>query len=49
MKADKTKVPMFVEYIAARGGYWIACQVFANKSSIIGSLGPIYSLESLKV
>ena len=27
MKADKTKVPVavFVEYIAARGGYWIAC------------------------
>ena len=40
MKADKTKVPVavFVEYIAGRGGYWIACSGVANKSSIIGSL-----------
>ena len=48
MKAAKTKVPvtMFVEDIAASGGYWIACsghEVFANKSSIIGSLGVIYA------
>ena len=47
MKAAKRKVPvtMFVEDIAASGGYWIACcghEVFANKSSIIGSLGVIY-------
>ena len=52
MKADKTKVPfaVFVEDIAASGGgYWIECsgyQVFANKSSILGPLGVIYSLES---
>jgi len=48
MKAAKTKVPVtvFVEDIAASGGYWIACsghEVFANKSSIIGSLGVIYA------
>lgn len=48
MKAAKAKVPvtMFVEDIAASGGYWIACsghEVFANKSSIIGSLGVIYA------
>ena len=48
MKAIKSKVPVtvFVEDIAASGGYWIACsgqQVFANKSSILGSLGVIYA------
>ena len=48
MKAAKTKIPVtvFVEDIAASGGYWIACsghEVFANKSSIIGSLGVIYA------
>ena len=48
MKAEKNKVPvtMFVEDIAASGGYWIACsghKVFANKSSIVGSLGVIYA------
>ena len=48
MKAVKTKIPVtvFVEDIAASGGYWIACsgqQVFANKSSILGSLGVIYA------
>ena len=51
MKADKTKVPVavFLEDIAASGGYWIECsgyQVFANKSSILGSLGVICWLES---
>ena len=51
MKADKTKVPVavFLDDIAASGGYWIECsgyQVFANKSSILGSLGVICSLES---
>ena len=36
---------MFVEDMAASGGYWIACsgqQVFASKTSIVGSLGVIY-------
>jgi len=47
MKANKCKVPvtMFVEDMAASGGYWIACsgqQVFASKTSIVGSLGVIY-------
>ena len=46
MKAKKEKVSltMFVEDVAASGGYWIACaghQVYASKTSIIGSLGVI--------
>ena len=47
MKAahKKVNVTMFVEDVAASGGYWIACaghEVFATKSSIIGSLGVIF-------
>ena len=47
LKSKKTKVPvtMFVEDMAASGGYWIACsghKVFASKASIVGSLGVIY-------
>ena len=36
---------VFVEDVAASGGYWIACsgsRIFATKTSIIGSLGVIY-------
>ena len=43
-KKEKVSVTMFVEDMAASGGYWIACaghQVYASKTSIIGSLGVI--------
>jgi len=48
LQARKTKVPVtvFVEDIAASGGYWLACagdDIFASKSSVLGSLGVIYS------
>lgn len=36
----------FIEDIAASGGYWLACaahEIFASKSSIVGSIGVIYS------
>jgi len=46
--AKKNKVPVysFVEDMAASGGYWLACAgdiIYASKSSIIGSIGVIYS------
>lgn len=46
--AKEKKVPVysFIEDVAASGGYWLACageQIFANKSSIIGSIGVISS------
>ncbi len=42
------KVPIysFVEDVAASGGYWLACigdEIYASKSSIIGSIGVIAS------
>ena len=44
--ADDKKIPVyaFVEDVAASGGYWLACagdEVYANESSIIGSIGVI--------
>ena len=42
----KVKVIVFAEDVAASGGYFIACagdEIFANSSSIIGSIGVIYS------
>ena len=45
-KKNKKKVIVFAEDVAASGGYLIACagdEVFANSSSIIGSIGVIYS------
>jgi len=47
MKASKHVVPVtvFVEDMAASGGYWLACagsEIYASRSSIIGSLGVIY-------
>jgi signal peptide peptidase SppA len=47
-KAKKTgkKVIVFAEDVAASGGYLIACagdEIYANSSSIIGSIGVIYS------
>jgi signal peptide peptidase SppA len=44
--AQEKKIPIysFVEDLAASGGYWLACigdQIYASKSSIIGSIGVI--------
>ncbi len=46
--ADSKKVPVhvFVEDVAASGGYWLACagdQIWVDDSSIIGSIGVISS------
>lgn len=46
--AKKKKVPVygFVEDVAASGGYWLACaadEIYASKSSIVGSIGVISS------
>tara|TARA_B100000963_G_scaffold360544_1_gene391819 strand:+ start:1717 stop:2526 length:810 start_codon:yes stop_codon:yes gene_type:complete len=43
---NKKKVLVFAEDVAASGGYLIACagdEIYANSSSIIGSIGVIYS------
>jgi signal peptide peptidase SppA len=43
---NKKKVIIFAEDVAASGGYLIACsgdEIYANPSSIIGSIGVIYS------
>ena len=45
-KKNKTKVIVFAEDVAASGGCLIACagdEIYANSSSIIGSIGVIYS------
>jgi signal peptide peptidase SppA len=45
-KKNKIKVLVFAEDVAASGGYLIACagdEIYANSSSIIGSIGVIYS------
>jgi signal peptide peptidase SppA len=45
-KELEVTVYSFIEDIAASGGYWLACsgdKIFANKSSIIGSIGVISS------
>ncbi|MDB2515067.1 S49 family peptidase [Candidatus Pelagibacter bacterium] len=45
-KKNKLKVLVFAEDVAASGGYLIACagdEIYANSSSIIGSIGVIYS------
>ncbi len=46
--AEKNEIPVysFVEDVAASGGYWLACagsEIYASKSSIIGSIGVISS------
>lgn len=46
--ADEKDVPVmaFVEDVAASGGYWLACaadEIFADRNSIIGSIGVIYT------
>jgi signal peptide peptidase SppA len=45
-KKHKKKVIFFAEDVAASGGYLISCagdEIYANSSSIIGSIGVIYS------
>ena len=45
-KRNKKKVIVFAEDVAASGGYLIACagdEIYSNSSSIIGSIGVIYS------
>ncbi len=45
-KKNKKRVIVFTEDVAASGGYLIACagdEIYANSSSIIGSIGVIYS------
>jgi signal peptide peptidase SppA len=44
--ADKADIPVlvFVEDVAASGGYWLACagdEIFADSNSIVGSIGVI--------
>ena len=48
---NKKKVIIFAEDVAASGGYLIACsgdEIYANPSSIIGSIGVIYSSFGFK-
>ena len=50
-KKNKKKVMVFAEDVAASGGYLIACagdEIYANSSSIIGSIGVIYSSFGLQ-
>ncbi len=46
--ADQTHTPVFAfcEDVAASGGYWLACagdEIWADRSSILGSIGVIYA------
>ena len=50
-KKNKVKVIVFTEDVAASGGYLIACagdEIYANSSSIVGSIGVIYSSFGFK-
>ena len=50
-KKNKKKVIIFMEDVAASGGYLIACagdEIYANQSSIVGSIGVIYSSFGFK-
>jgi len=50
-KKYKKKVIVFAEDVAASGGYLIACagdEIYANSSSIVGSIGVIYSSFGFK-
>ncbi|XVN40288.1 MAG: S49 family peptidase [Rickettsia endosymbiont of Argas persicus] len=45
-KENKIKVYSFIEDVAASGGYWLACigdQIYASRSSVIGSIGVVSS------
>lgn len=51
--ADEKEVPVyaFVEDVAASGGYWLACaadEIYANETSIVGSIGVISSSFGFK-
>jgi signal peptide peptidase SppA len=46
--AEENDIPViaFVEDVSASGGYWLACagdEIFANESSVVGSIGVISS------
>lgn len=48
---DNVPVYAFIEDVAASGGYWLACagdKIFAQESSIVGSIGVLYSGFGLK-
>ena len=48
---NKVKVIVFAEDVAASGGYLIACagdEIYANSSSIVGSIGVIYASFGFK-
>ena len=50
-KKNKKKVIVFAEDVMASGGYLIACsgdEIYANQSSIVGSIGVIYSSFGFK-
>merc|ERR1712167_99189 len=50
-KKHKKKVIVFTEDVAVSGGYLIACagdEIYANPSSIVGSIGVIYSSFGFK-
>ena len=50
-KKNNKKVIIFAEDVAASGGYLIACagdEIYANQSSIVGSIGVIYSSFGFK-
>ncbi len=50
-KKNRKKVLVFAEDVAASGGYLIACagdEIYANSSSIVGSIGVIYSSFGLQ-
>ena len=50
-KINKKKVIIFAEDVAASGGYLISCagdEIYANQSSIIGSIGVIYASFGFK-
>ena len=50
-KKNDKKVIIFAEDVAASGGYLIACagdEIYANRSSIVGSIGVIYSSFGFK-
>ena len=50
-KKNNKKVIIFAEDVAASGGYLIACagdEIYANQSSIVGSIGVIYASFGFK-
>ena len=50
-KKNKKRVLVFAEDVVASGGYLIACagdEIYANSSSIVGSIGVIYSAFGLQ-